>query len=263
MSERPVMFGIDKIDDEARDIRSFWFGGDLKARPGQFVMMWIPGTGQKPFGISYQEKGRFALTVRKVGAFTEKLFGLKSGDRVGLQGPYGRPFSGKGKRVALVGGGYGTAPLALLADVMSGKGKEVTLITGAATEDMLLYRKRFSGGRVKTVYATDDGSFGHKGFCTECLLEALKNDKIDYVYCCGPEKMMVKVFGICSERGIPAEFSLERYMKCGFGICGSCSLDGTGWRVCREGPVFTLDELRKVTEFGKHRRDCSGKREKL
>jgi dihydroorotate dehydrogenase electron transfer subunit len=262
MSERPVMHEIEKIENEARDTRSFWFPGNLNAKPGQFVMMWLPRVGQKPFGISYQEKGRFALTIKKVGNFTERLFRLKPGAKVGLQGPYGRQFSGKGKRVALVGGGYGTAPLALLADVMSGKGKDVTLITGAATKDLLLYRERFGKGKVKTVYATDDGSFGYKGLCTHCLLEAVKKG-IDYVYCCGPEKMMVKVFGICSEKGIPAEFSLERYMKCGFGICGSCTLDPTGWRVCREGPVFTLEELKQVTEFGRYMRDGSGKKEKI
>jgi len=263
MSEKPVMFEIEKVEKEARDTRSFWFNGSIDAKPGQFVMLWIPGAGQKPFGVSYQEKDRFALTVRNVGRFTEKLFGMKSGGKVGIQGPYGRAFSGKGRRVALVGGGYGTAPIAFLADVMSGKGRDVLLITGAATKDLLLYRKRFSGSKVKTSYATDDGSFGHRGFCTECLTESITSGSIDYVCCCGPEKMMTEVFRICMDAGIPAEFSLERYMKCGFGVCGSCVLDPTGWRVCKEGPVFTLEELKKVTEFGKYKRDGSGKVEEL
>ncbi len=260
VSERPVMTRIERIEEEARDTRSFWFSGSMGAVPGQFVMMWIPGAGQKPFGISYQRKGTFALTVRKVGDFTEKLFSMKEGDRVGLQGPYGNGFSCKGKRVVAVGGGYGTAPIAFLADCMSGKGSTVFMITGAATEEYLLYRKRFARGKAKVTYATDDGSFGHKGFCTECLLETLSSQKIDMVYCCGPEVMMKKVLDICREKGIPAEMSLERYMKCGFGVCGSCCLEGTGWRVCRDGPVFTSEQLSKVTGFGREKRDAAGRR---
>jgi dihydroorotate dehydrogenase electron transfer subunit len=262
MSEKPVMYGIAEIKEEARDIKSFFFQGNISAAPGQFVMLWVPGAGQKPFGISYQDKHGFAVTVRKVGAMTAGLFKMSKGDRVGIQGPYGRGFSGKGRKVALVGGGYGTAPLAFLAEDMSGKGKDVVLITGAETKDLLLFRQRFRDGRVKTSYATDDGSFGRRGFCTECLPEAISGG-VDYVYCCGPERMMVRVFQICREAGIPAEFSLERYMKCGFGVCGSCTLDGTGWRVCKEGPVFTIEELKKITEFGKYKRDGGGKREEL
>lgn len=262
-SEKPVMRRIERIEAEAEDIRSFWFSGGIAARPGQFVMAWIPGAGQRPFGVSYQKKGSFAMTVKKVGSFTEKLFTMKEGDRVGIQGPYGNGFSGEGKNVVLVGGGYGAAPIAFLAEEMAKKGAKVTLITGALKESLLLYRKRFKDGKVRAVYSTDDGSFGHRGFCTDCLEEALKKEKADMVYCCGAEQMMKKVMDICAQADVPAEFSLDRYIKCGFGVCGSCCLDGTGWRVCRDGPVFTSDQLAKVTDFGKYRRDASGKRVKL
>ena len=66
-----------------------------------------------------------------------------------------------------------------------------------------------------------------------------------------------------THHGEPAEISLERYLKCGVGVCGSCSLDGTGWRVCKEGPVFTLEELKRITEFGMYKRDGSGRRMKI
>ncbi len=263
MSERPVMYRIEEARKEAREIKTFFFRGNISAAPGQFVMLWVPGAGQRPFGISYQEDDRFAVTVRKVGGVTERLFGMKKGERVGIQGPYGRAFSAEGQRVALVGGGYGTAPLALLADVLSESGRDVTFIIGAANRDFLLYGERFRESGVKTVYATDDGSFGHKGFCTECLKEMLTGRAVDYVYCCGPEMMMAEVFRMCTDAGVPAEFSLERYIKCGFGVCGSCVLDPTGWRVCKEGPVFTSEELKKVTEFGRYKRNGSGKREEL
>jgi dihydroorotate dehydrogenase electron transfer subunit len=259
-SEKPVMMRIERIADEGEDTKSFWFSGDIAAKPGQFVMAWIPGEGQKPFGVSYQEKGKFAITVRKVGGFTGNMFSLREGERIGIQGPYGNGFSGKGKNVALVGGGYGVAPLAFLAEQMATKGSKVTLITGAARESLLLYRKRFSGGKVKAAYSTDDGSFGHRGFCTDCLSELLAKGGIDYVYCCGTEPMMKKVMDICTEEKVPAEFSLDSYMKCGFGVCGSCCLSGTGQRVCRDGPVFTASELSKVPDFGRFRRDASGKK---
>jgi dihydroorotate dehydrogenase electron transfer subunit len=259
-SEKPVMMRVERIADEGEDMKSFWFSEGIAAKPGQFVMVWIPGAGQKPFGISCQEKGKFAVTVRKVGEFTGRMFALKERDRIGIQGPYGNGFSGKGKNVALVGGGYGVAPLAFLAEQMSAKGNKVTLIAGAARESLLLYRKRFAGGKVKTLYSTDDGSFGHKGFCTDCLSELLAKGGIDYVYCCGTEPMMKKVLDICEKAKVPAEFSLDNYMKCGFGVCGSCCLSGTGLRVCRDGPVFTAAELSKVPDFGRYRRDASGKR---
>lgn len=259
-SEKPVMMRIDEIVTEARDTRSFWLAGRMDAKPGQFVMAWLPCIGQKPFGVSYQEPGRFAMTVRKVGKFTDALFRLRKGDRLGVQGPYGRPFSGKGTRVALLGGGYGTAPMGFLADVMSRAGKTVFFLTGARTKDQLLFRDRFKHGKIHALFSTDDGSFGQRGLCTDALAGVLEKEKIDYLYCCGPEVMMIKVLEICAGQKIPAEFSLERYMKCGFGVCGSCSLDGTGWRVCKEGPVFTSAELRKITEFGRFKRDGSGKR---
>jgi dihydroorotate dehydrogenase electron transfer subunit len=223
-------------------------------------MLWIPGAGLKPFGISYREKNRFGVTVRKVGRFTEGLFTAKPGDWLGIQGPYGNCFSGSGEKVAIVGGGYGTAPLAFLAEEMEKAGKDVFFITGAASKDFILFRERMKGKRIRRSFTTDDGSFGSKGFCTDCLSEIAGREEIDYVYSCGPEKMMLRVMEICSGHGIPGEFSVERYMKCGFGICGSCCLDGTGWRVCRDGPVFTLEQMGKIAGLGKWKRSPSGSR---
>ena len=259
-SERPRMLRIARAADEAKDIRTFWFKDAMSAAPGQFVMAWLPGAGLKPFGISYMEEGGFGITFKRVGPFTEKLSALGEGDRVGIQGPYGRGFSFSARNAVLVGGGHGAAPLAFLAEELLKRGCSVTLVIGAPSAGSLLYRKRFSGSGIRMMYMTDDGSFGRKGFCSDCLEELLAGGKADRVYACGPEKMMAKIFGICEREGVPAEFSLDRYMKCGFGICGSCVLDGTGWRVCKEGPVFTLEELRKVPDFGKWKRDPSGRK---
>jgi len=259
-NEVPRMAEIDEIVDEAKDIRTFWLKESLVAVPGQFVMVWIPGEGLRPFGISCLEKPRFGITIRNVGPLTGKIFRLKRGDSVGIQGPYGNGFSGSGNSVAIVGGGYGVAPLAFLAEELMKKNKKVFLITGAVSEPYLLYRKRFEGKKIKLLYSTDDGSYGQKGFCTDCLEEIIGKKKIDYVYSCGPEMMMGKVAGICKRNRVPGEFSLERHMKCGFGVCGSCCVDGTGLRVCRDGPVFTLEQLSKIAEFGRYKRDASGRK---
>ena len=72
--------------------------------------------------------------------------------------------------------------------------------------------------------------------------------------------MMKGIYDILNEKNIDYEFSLERYMKCAIVICGQCCLDPTGWRVCAEGPVFNKENLSKVSEFGKYKRDASGKK---
>jgi dihydroorotate dehydrogenase electron transfer subunit len=270
-NERPVMLEIEKITSEAKDIRTFWVSSDMEVGPGQFVMLWIPGAGQKPFGISYKEDGKIAITIRNVGKFTGKLFQLKTGDKLGIQGPYGKPFSirptGKGKNAVLVGGGYGTAPLGFLADELLKQGKKVFFVIGAVSKDYIVFRERYGkkikGKDIELFFSTDDGSFGQRGLCTDCLEKLLTEKKIDSLYCCGPEIMMKKVMQICIQNRIRGEFSLERYMKCGFGTCGSCCMDPTGWRVCKEGPVFSVDELKKLSEFGEYKRDGSGTRVKL
>ena len=91
------------------------------------------------------------------------------------------------------------------------------------------------------------------------MLKLIKEKKYDCVYTCGPEAMMKKVFDICSRRRIPIQLSLERYLKCGIGICGHCCVDGIGIRMCAEGPVIDGATAKKVTEFGKYKRNAAGK----
>ncbi|MFW5898419.1 MAG: hypothetical protein ACOCT7_01035 [Candidatus Saliniplasma sp.] len=86
-------------------------------------------------------------------------------------------------------------------------------------------------------------------------------EDIDCVLTCGPEPMMQRTVKIASGKSIPIQASLERYMKCGLGLCDSCSIDG--YQVCRDGPVFYDDELKKMKEFGKFERDKSGRKVRL
>lgn len=261
--EKPLVLKIEKIVDEAKDFKTFIFRHRLNAKPGQFVMLWIPRVDEKPFSVTYQDKERFALTIFKVGPFTQKLFEMKEGDKVGIRGPYGNHFKLEGKNVVLVGGGCGTAPLGFLADEMKKIKADVNFIVGAKSKPYLLYLHRMKKSGVKTFVTTDDGSFGVKGFTTELLKTFIEKNRLDKVFACGPEVMLKHVVEMCLKAGIPCEVSMERYMKCGFGVCGQCCVDNSGVRVCKEGPVFSAKKIKKIAEFGKYKRSASGKKVKL
>ena len=114
--------------------------------------------------------------------------------------------------------------------------------------------------KIKTYPATDDGSFGFKGYTTQVLEDLLKNNKIDIVYTCGPELMMKFILDICEKFNIQCELSLERFMKCGIGACGQCCVDNGGKTVCKDGPVFQGNVIKNMHEFGKYHRTKSGRK---
>ena len=261
--EQPQMLRIKKIVDEAKDLKSFVFNHDLKAKPGQFIIAWIPRVDEKPFGVAFQNRNKFAITVSAVGSFTKKMHKLKVGDYIGIRGPYGNGFKIEGRHIVLVAGGYGAAPLAFLADEAAKRNIHVDFIVGARTKELLPYLERMKRAGITTHVCTDDGSFGVKGFTTDVLKKLLDEGNVDKVYTCGPEIMMKFVIQLCDEHYVPCEVSLERYMKCGFGICGQCAVDPTGWCVCKDGPVFTKKQVKQITEFASYKRDASGKKVKL
>jgi dihydroorotate dehydrogenase electron transfer subunit len=130
---------------------------------------------------------------------------------------------------------------------------------GAATKHEIIFSSWFDESG-KAFYTTDDGSLGTKGLVTQLLPKILEKGNIEYIYAAGPEIMFVKVKEIIDPTGIPYEFCMERYMKCGIGICGQCVLDDSGIRLCVEGPVVTKEGLQEVTELGMKHRDASGRR---
>ena len=135
---------------------------------------------------------------------------------------------------------------------------DVDVIAAAVTKDELLFADSLEKSGAKVHFCTDDGSFGFKGFATDCLSDLLEDTTYDYAFVCGPEIMMKGIFDILEASSIPAQYSLERYMKCALGVCGQCCVDSEGWRICVEGPVFENDKIKQITEFGKYRRDASG-----
>src|SRR3989339_2146861 len=99
--EIPITLPINKIADEAKDVKTFYFRYRLNSKPGQFVNLWIPGVDEKPFSVSWQDENEFAVSVQKIGGFTEKLFGMKKGSLLGIRGPYGNGFKIEGKNILL------------------------------------------------------------------------------------------------------------------------------------------------------------------
>lgn len=244
---RPVNTVIRRIVKETPTVRTFFFDKSFESDPGQFVMVWIRGIDEIPMALSYNN----AITVQKVGNATSALFDLMEGDSIGIRGPFGRGFQIIGNDVLLIAGGVGSAPLSPFAEKLHSMGVKVTTILGARTKEELVFKERFEASG-ETFVATDDGSFGKKGFVTD-LLD--KHEKFDQIYCCGPEIMMKKVLDKVEPEKI--QLSLHRYIKCGIGICGACCIDGL--RVCKDGPIFRGDIIKK-SEFGYFRRtECGDK----
>jgi dihydroorotate dehydrogenase electron transfer subunit len=226
--------------------------------PGQFVMVWLPGGEEVPMSVSGWRRGILRISVAGVGETTRRLQGVGEGSYLGVRGPFGRGFElGRGPHL-LVGGGTGMAPLIFACRRLRERGRGVRVLVGARTSSELLFagEARRMGARVEVV--TEDGTEGERGLVTDFLDRALSGGRAT-VLACGPEEMLVKVVRRAVALGRRVQVSLERYMKCGFGICGSCVLDPLGLRVCTEGPVFD-GELLLRTDFGKFVRDASGRK---
>lgn len=253
--EMPAMIAVKKVVKENRSTKTIFLDTAIKADPGQFVMLWLPGVEEKPFSVSHIGK-ELGVTVQERGAYTQKLLrDVEAGTLLGVRGPYGNGFDVSGvKNACVIAGGCGAAPVAPLAEILPSP----VAIAGARTNTDLLFTKRLNNCSHLYI-TTDDGSAGEKGFTTDVLQTLIneKHMKFDSVFACGPEVMMRSVFEICEARNVPCQLSLERYMICGFGICGSCACDGR--LVCKDGPVFKSAELRTMKEFGKLARIKSGK----
>jgi len=249
MSEKPKMVAIKKIVQETPSMKTFYLEHSMDAKPGQFAMVWIPGLDEKPFTLTVVGK-ECAVTVQEKGKFTKALFVLKEGEKVGIRGPYGNGFSIEGvKKACIIAGGCGAAPILLLAEQLHAKGIETKVVNGAKTGTECLFRERLSKASSNLYITTDDGSLGEKGFATTVLEKLLGEGKYDMVFGCGPEIMLVKAFEICKKHKVNCQLNLERYMRCGFGVCGACALGK--FLVCKDGPVFSSKQLREMPDLGK------------
>ena len=258
---------IEQIICETPTVKTFVFKDKISsyARPGQFLMVWIPRTEELPMSVMVcDRKEHAAITIRKLGFGSSALFDKRVGDVIGIRGPYGNEFKiGKDtKKVLLIGGGTGLVPLLRLATMLNVAKVDTTIIIGARSKQEVFFEKKahdlLDKTKHKVIISTEDGSYGIKGNTTDAMLFIIKKEKFDTVYTCGPELMMKKVFDIGSANALSVQASLERYMKCGIGICASCCIGDR--LVCKDGTVFNEKQLSVMAEFGKIYRDKSGRR---
>ena len=238
-----------------------------KAQPGQFAMMWLYSVDEKPMGFAGCKNGEVTFAVAKIGQATSKIHDLQEGALLGIRGPYGKGFNLQGKKIAIMGGGTGIAPTKFLVEKALEKGIEVTLFHGARTANELAFIDHFEklgSKNKKFLYnpSTDDGSLGFCGFSTHCFQDLLDTgEEYDFLYSCGPELMMYNAWKIAKKKNISFEACLaDRYFKCAIGLCGQCTVDPTGLRLCIDGPVFNGKQLEKITDFGKFARDKYGRK---
>ncbi|MCR4582787.1 MAG: dihydroorotate dehydrogenase electron transfer subunit [Prevotella sp.] len=219
--------------------------------PGQFVEVRVDGSPdtylRRPISINYINRARneLWLLVAAIGEGTRRLALLKPDDTLNCLLPLGHGFTmpvSASERLLLVGGGVGVAPLLYMGAEMYQQGFEPTFLLGARTADDLLlldeYRKY---GRV--LLTTEDGSAGERGFVTNHSV--LQKEQFTRICTCGPKPMMVAVARYARQANVACEVSLENMMACGLGACLCCvekTVQGN-LCVCKEGPVFNIDQL--------------------
>ena len=233
------------------------------ARPGHFVTLGIGGEDssmllRRAFAIhQVQSRGVYGGTLDVVigvhGKGTRWLSERRRHDVIDIVGPLGRPFILPRERVAcvLVGGGYGSAPMFMLAEQLRERGCRVDVVVGAATEERLfgvLELKRLASTLTIT---TDDGSLGERGRVTDVLPELMDRVDAALVYACGPMGMLQAVADMATARRIYSQCAVEEAMACGIGVCMTCVIPVVGedgvtrmLRSCVEGPVFRGDRVR-------------------
>ena len=222
--------------------------------PGQFVQVLIHDSSalflRRPISVNYidKETNEMWLLVQRAGKGTEKITEMAVSEQLNLLFPLGNKFSipEADKKVLLIGGGVGTAPMLFLGTRLLEKGfKPEFLLGGRTASDITQIEDFEKTGKVHIT--TEDGSFGVKGLVTQH--HVLKESKIDKIYTCGPKPMMIAIAKYATDNDIECEASLENHMPCGFGAC-LCCVEKTKERgnvcVCTEGPVFNIKELQWI-----------------
>ena len=217
-----------------------------KAEPGQFIILRIDEYGERvPFTIADfdREKGTVTIIVQAVGKTTRDMQKLRTGDSIlDFAGPLGMPTPLEGKKkVAVIGGGLGTAIAYPQAKKLKALGASVTVITGFRSEDFIILKDEMQAVADKLIITTDDGSNGTKGFVTDHLKEELDaGERFDEVIAIGPLVMMRAVCRLTKDYGVPTTVSMNPVMIDGTGMCGGCRVivGGEVKFACVDGPDF-------------------------
>ena len=259
------------VENAARDIKTFRLAfadpesaAEFRYMPGQFAELSLPGLGEAPFGIasSPTEAGYLLFSVKRVGLFTGELHSLEAPAPIGIRGPMGKPFPWDrmaGKDLVIVGGGFAFTTLRaaiqyILDPANRARFGSLLVIYGARTPGELMYRKDLAEWQARddlqvhlTVDEPDADWKQHKGVVTT-VLEGLKpSSQNALAVVCGPPVMIrfaLLSLGKLRFADDAIILSLEMRMKCGIGKCGRCNIGHK--YVCRDGPVFTREELKAL-----------------
>ncbi len=272
---RPLLTTIQKItvENDAGDLKTFQlsFDSDEEAKAfryqcGQFAELTVFGVGECPIGIasSPMDEGVLEFTVKRYpdGLVSNALHNCRVDDRIGVRGPLGNSFPMErmeGGNVVIVGGGFAFTTLRstiryILHEANRAKFKQLTVVYGARNPGELLYKPELEQWQARkdmethiTVDKGDENWKGQEGFVPVILEQVAPSPKDAIVLVCGPPIMLKFTLPVLSKLGFqPGEIvtSLEMRMKCGIGLCGRCNI-GSKY-VCRDGPVFTYEQLQAL-----------------
>ncbi|UCC60337.1 MAG: FAD/NAD(P)-binding protein [Dehalococcoidia bacterium] len=240
-------------------------GKELGHMPGQFVEVSVLGIGEAPFSISSSptQTGSFQMVVRNVGNVTHAMHGLKSGDKIGIRGPFGTHFpvedEMRGKDIVFICGGLGRVPVrSAINYVLDNRDDygEVTILYGTKSPAERLFLDEVeaivSKENVKYLETVDRGDeewTGNVGVITTLMTDMMVDPRKTVAVICGPPVMFKFAIMSLYKMGMVDKnifVSLERHMKCGVGKCGHCQIDGL--YVCQDGPVFRFADIAEVQE---------------
>lgn len=238
----------------------------FKYIPGQFAELSIYGKGESPIGIasSPTQKGYIEFTVQKAGMVTSALHEMEEGTLMGVRGPLGNSWPLEfleGKNIVIVGGGFAFTTLRSLINYMIFEENrkrfgKITVVYGARSPGLLLYKDELEAwakrGDIDLNVTVDKGDAtwkGREGFVPTVCKEVAPSKENAVTVICGPPIMIRFTLPVFFDLGFSKEniiTSLEMRMKCGIGKCGRCNV-GSKY-VCKDGPVFSLAELDKLTK---------------
>ncbi len=237
MNFSPV--GLVRNERVCEDITILTFDRKINVQAGEFIFLWVPGIGEKPFSALTDDP--FSLVVIDVGQFTHALMDLPEGTECYVRGPYGIPVNPpEDARIMAVAGGTGLAAVYQLARDFG----NAEVFAGARTAERLYFLEECQ--QIAEVHvATDDGSAGYHGVVTELLRQRLQEmpaderDKLVF-YNCGPEPMVHAAVAVQREfcRDEQIYSAIDYLTKCGVGICGACAAPD-GRRLCVDGPFLS------------------------
>lgn len=243
ISKKTISENLKSFEIEAPDIAK-------NAKPGQFIIFRIDEKGERvPLTIARtdKERGIIRIIFQEVGKSTKKLGQLCEGDYIrDIAGPLGHPTEiKKHGTIVAVAGGLGTAEVLPVIKAFKTEGNKVIAIVGARTKDLILLEEELKEISDNVLFATDDGTYGKKGFVTDVLKDVLEEQDIDMVYAIGPVPMMKAVANLTKEKNIKTLVSLNPIMVDGTGMCGACrvTIAGKTKFACVDGPEFDAHEV--------------------